>query len=132
MNITLICEYYTNFCSPFQEFLQFRNSVNFSKIYKKLLTIIPLILFWEPTKFCWLFSLNFSAIQHFSTKIARNKLLWYTLIKFAGSTRPETINKFLVNSKKTSSTSNLNESVLELKILYFLLPLLYDNQKRSN
>ena len=75
----------------------------------KLLTIVFLLLF-KDKNFVDYFDLLFLAetlrdyfkIQLFSQKIARNKLLWSNLIKFAWITHPKTTNTIFENSMGAS------------------------------
>ena len=74
---------------------------------------------------------NSFKIQPPSSKIAQNKLLWSTLIKFAGKKHPKTTNSTFVNFKGSIVVSISIGSALELTFGRFLLTYLDDYQKRS-
>ena len=108
------------FLFTFRKF--YRKFSQFCQNLFKLFTISVVgLIFKDKNKFFEYFDLFFWVklgkylkIQPFSSKIAPNKLLSSTLIKFAGSTHPKTTNMIFVNSKgATPHTSIYIESALE-------------------
>ena len=69
---------------------------------------------------------NYFKFQPFSSKIARIKLLWSNLIKLAGSAHPKDTNTIFTNYKGASLTSISIKSVLECRLVVYLLPYLDD------
>ena len=91
------------FDSLFPEFWPKISSVllNFVKILKNSVVILIIKILFAMAiffKFCQKLA-NYFKIPTFSSKTARNKLLWSTLIKFAGKTPPNTNNTLFVDSK---------------------------------